>query len=142
MKMRFPAIFLLSVVALGPMLGASTFAAKPKVDVQVKVNEAVGKDQPQDSLSRSGRSYEAPLAQPTLWFMNVTLLSDNKEAVAQNNGQWCLKGEGNDSKLSSLTYQGTLSGNDLEVEVPLPNGKIKKVHLVIYDHKWRKLADL
>jgi hypothetical protein len=141
MKMRSPAILLLSFVALGAMFGASTFSAKPKVDVQIKVNETVGKDQPQDSLSRAGRSYEAPLPQPTIWFMNVTVLSDNKEAVAQNNGQWCLKGEG-DGMLGSVTYQGTLSGNDLEVQVPLPNGKTKKVHLVVYDRKWRKLSDL
>lgn len=139
--MRFLALLLLPLMALGFVFAPPTFSGKPKVAVRVKVNETVGKNQPPDSLSRSGRSYEAPLAQPTLWFMNVTVLSDNAEAVAQNNGQWCLKGEG-DSMLISMTYQGTLSGNDLEVLVPLENGKVKTVHLVVYDHKWRKLSDL
>jgi len=141
MKMRFPALFLLPLMALGLVFGAPTISAKPKVEVRVKVNETVGKNQPDDSLSRSGISYGGALPQPTVWFMNVTVLSDNAEAVTQNNGQWCLKGEG-DSMLSSMIYQGTLSGNDLEVQVPLPNGKVKKVHLVVYDHKWRKLSDL
>jgi hypothetical protein len=135
-------LFLLPLMALGLVLGGPALSAKPKVEIRLKVNESVGKNQPPDSLSRAGRSYEAPLAQPTVWFMNVTVLSDNAEAVAQNNGQWCLKGEGASGELSSLTYHGTLSGNDLEIEVPLPNGKLKKVHLVVYDHKWRKLADL
>ena len=141
MKMRLRALFLLPLMALGLMFAPPTFSGKPKVEVRVKVDEAIGKNQPDDALSRTGRSYDAPLAQPTLWFMNVTVLSDNAEAVAQNKGQWCLKGEG-DSMLSSLTYKGTLSGNDLDLEVPRPNGKIKKVHLVVYDHKWRKLSDL
>lgn len=130
-----------TLLAFQLLLWPLALSAKPKVEVRVKVNEAVGKNQPDDSLSRSGRSYESPLPQPTIWFMNVTVLSDNAEAVAQNNGQWCLKGEG-DSMLSSITYQGTLSGNDLEIEVPQPNGKMKKVHFVVYDHKWRKLSDL
>ena len=139
--MKPRAFFLMQLMALAFLLGPPSLSAKPKVEVRVKVNEAVGKNQPADSLSRSGRSYDAPLQQPTIWFMNVTVLSDNAEAVAQNNGQWCLKGEG-DSMLSSMTYQGTLSGNDLELEVPQPNGKVKKLHLVVYDHKWRKLSDL
>lgn len=130
-----------TLLAFQLLLGPLALSAKPKVEVRVKVNEAVGKNQPADSLSRSGRSYEAPLQQPTIWFMNVTVLSDNAEAVAQNNGQWCLKGEG-DSMLNSTTYQGTLKGNDLEIEVPQPNGRTKKVHLVVYDHKWRRLSDL
>jgi len=140
MRMRFPARFLLQWMALGLVFASPCLSAKPKVEVRVKVNEAVAKNQPADSLSRLGRSYDAPLPQPTVWFMNVTVSSDHAEAVAQNNGQWCLKGEG-DSMLSSLTYQATLSGNDLEIEVPQPNGKVKKVHFVIYDHKWRKLSD-
>ena len=68
-----------------------------------------------------------------------TVHSDNADAVAKNNGQWCIKG---DDLLSSLTYHGTLSGNDLELEVPQPNGKIKKMTFVVYDHKWRKLSDM
>ena len=130
-----------TLLAFQLLLLPLALSAKPKVDVRVKVNETVGKNQPADSLSRTGSSYEAPLPQPTLWFMNVTVLSDNAEAVAQNNGQWCLKGEG-DSMLHSMTYQGTLSGNDIDIEVPQPNGKVKKVHFVVYDHKWRKLSGL
>ena len=140
MNMRYLAQFLLSLLALQLLLWPSSLSAKPKVEVRVKVNESVGKNQPPDSLSRAGRSYEAPLPQPTVWYMNVTVLSDNAEAVAQNNGQWCIRGEG-DSELSSMTYQGTLSGNDLEIKVPQPNGKIRQVHFTVYDHKWRKLSD-
>ena len=74
-----------------------------------------------------------------VFYLNVTLHSDNAEAVSKNNGEWCIKG---DALLSSLTYHGTLSGNDLEIEVPQPNGKMKKMSFVVYDHKWRKLSDL
>jgi hypothetical protein len=141
MKMRYLVLALLPLLALQLLLWPSSLSAKPKVEVRVKVNEAVGKNQPPDSLSRAGRSYEAPLPQPTVWYMNVTVLSDNAEAVAQNNGQWCIKGESG-SELGSITYQGTLSGNDIELEVPQPNGKIKKMSFVVFDHKWRKLAGL
>lgn len=141
MKMRCLARFLLALLAVQLLLWPSPLSAKPKVAVRVKVNEGVGKNQPVDSLERAGRSYAAPLPQPTLWYMNVTVLSDNADAVAQNNGQWCIRGEG-DSELSSITYQGTLTGNDLEVEVPQPNGKLRKAHFTVYDHKWRKLSDL
>src|SRR5579864_7729498 len=111
MKMRHPSLVLLPLLALQLLLWPSSPSAKPKVEVRVKVNEAVGKNQPADSLSRAGRSYDAPLPQPTVWYMNVTVLSDNAEAVAQNNGQWCIRGEG-DSELSSTTYQGTLSRSE------------------------------
>jgi hypothetical protein len=140
MKKGYLAQFLLPLLALQLLLLPSSLSAKPKVEVRVKVNEAVAKNQPADSLSRAGRSYDAPLPQPTVWYMNVTVLSDNAEAVAQNKGQWCIRGEG-DSELSSITYRGTLSGNDLEIEVPQPNGKVRKAHFTVYDHKWRKLSD-
>jgi hypothetical protein len=74
-----------------------------------------------------------------VFYLNVTVRSDNAEAVATSNGQWCIKG---DALLGSLTYHGTLSGNDVELEVPQPNGKIKKMSFVVYDRKWRKLSDL
>jgi hypothetical protein len=139
--MKSRALFLLPMFAVQVLLFSPVLSAKPKVEVRVKVNEAVGKNQPDDSLARSGNSYEGALPQPTVWYMNVTVFSDNADAVARNNGQWCLKGEG-DTMPSSLTYKGILSGNDLDLEVPQPNGKVKKVHLVVYDHKWRKLSDL
>jgi hypothetical protein len=44
--------------------------------------------------------------------------------------------------LSSVEYHATLGGNDLVVEVPDKNGKIHKQNFVVYDHKWRKLADI
>jgi hypothetical protein len=121
------------------LLTASLILAKSKVEVQVRVNEGIGKNLPQDSLSRSGSSMEAPVNAGQVFYLNVTVLSDNAEAVAKNNGQWCIKG---DALLSSLTYRGTLSGNDLELEVPQPTGKIKKMTFVVYDRKWRKLADM
>lgn len=120
-------------------LGSPALAGKPKVEVQVKVNEGIGKNQPADSLSRAGSSYDGKLDLPQIYFLNVTVTSDNAEAVAKNNGQWCIKG---DVFLGSVTYHGTLNGNDLEIEVPQPNGKIKKVSFGVYDRKWRKLSDL
>jgi hypothetical protein len=113
--------------------------AKPKINVTVVVNDGIGKDLPQDSLSRTGSMEDGSLIGTQIYFLNVTVLSDNAEAVAKNNGQWCIKGE---AYLGSLHYHGTLSGNDLELEAPQPNGKIKKMTFVVYDHKWRRLSDM
>ena len=44
--------------------------------------------------------------------------------------------------LGSLEYHGTLDGNTLEIEIPQKNGKTKKKSYVVFDHKWRKLADI
>ena len=121
------------------LLAASPLWAKPKVEVRVKVNEGIGKNLPQDSLSRTGSSMGGSLGGNQVFYLNVTVLSDNVEAVAKNNGQWCIKG---DDLLGSLEYHGTLDGNTLEIEIPQPNGKIKKKSYGIYDHKWRKLSDL
>lgn len=74
-----------------------------------------------------------------VFYLNVTVLSDNSEAVAKNNGQWCIKG---DDLLSSFEYHGTLEGNNLEIEIPQKNGKTKKRSYVVFDRKWRKLSDL
>ena len=75
-----------------------------------------------------------------VFFVNVIVLSDNAEAVAKNNGQWCISG---DTELDTNTeYHGTLDGNTLNLEIVQKNGKIKKKSFEILDHKWRKLADL
>jgi hypothetical protein len=103
------------------------------------VNDGIGKNLPQDSLSRTGSPIDGALGGTQVFYLNVTVRSDNAEAVATSNGQWCIKG---DALLGSLTYHGTLSGNDVELEVPQPNGKIKKMSFVVYDRKWRKLSDL
>lgn len=138
-KIRLLATFLLPLLALALLFSMPSLAGKPKVNVQVKVNEGIGKNPPADSLSRTGSSYDGSLQSATVFYLNVVVTSDNADAVAKNNGQWCIKG---DALLGSLTYQGTLSGNDLELQVPQPNGKIKKMSFVVYDHKWRKLADI
>ncbi len=137
MKRTRLAILLLPLVPL--LLAGRAFAGKPKVDVQVRVNEGIGKNPPVDSLSRTGSSYDGALQSATIFYLNVSVTSDNADAVSKNNGQWCIKG---DALLGSLTYHGRLSGNDLELEVPQPNGKIKKMSFVVYDRKWRKLADI
>lgn len=139
MKTKIPATFLLPLLTLPLLFSEPSLAGKPKVDVQVKVNEGIGKNLPADSLSRTGSSYDGSLQSASIYYLNVVVTSDNADAVAKNNGQWCIKG---DELLGSLTYHGTLSGNDLELEVPQPNGKIKKMSFVVYDHKWRKLADI
>jgi len=139
LKTKARAPFLLLLLALQLLLAPLAFSGKPKVQVSVKVNEGIGKNLPADSLSRTGSSYEGKLDTPSVFYLNVLVTSDNSDAVSKNNGQWCIKG---DYLLGSLTYHGTLSGNDLEIEVPQPNGKIKKLSFVVYDHKWRKLSDI
>jgi len=121
------------------LLAAMPIWAKPKIEVRVKVNEGIGKNLPQDSLSRTCSSMDGALGGAQVFYLNVTVLSDNADAVAKNNGQWCIKG---DELLGSLEYHGTLDGNTLEIEVPQPNGKIKKKSYGIFDHKWRKLSDI
>ena len=117
------------------------FPAKPKVDIQVTVNDGIGKNLPQDSLSRSGSPLNGALNGRQVFYLNVTVRSDNADAVATNNGQWCIKG---DALLGSLQYHGTLCAakRTWSSEVPQPNGKIKKMTFAVYDHKWRKLSDI
>ncbi|HEV7969187.1 MAG TPA: hypothetical protein VGP19_16530 [Candidatus Acidoferrales bacterium] len=121
------------------LLAASPLWAKPKVEVRVKVNEGIGKNVPQDSLSRTGSSLDGALGGAQVFYLNVTVLSDDADAVSKNNGQWCIQG---DELLSSIEYHGTLNGNELEIEVPQKNGKTRKKSYVVFDHKWRKLSDL
>ena len=121
------------------LLAAASLQAKPKVDVRVKVTDSIGLNAPQASLSRDHNQSPANTFYAEVYFLNVTVLSENAEAVAKNNGQWCIKG---DELLGSLEYHGTLDGNTLEIEVPQPNGKIKKKSYGIFDHKWRKLSDI
>jgi hypothetical protein len=68
------------------------------------------------------------------------VFSKNAEAVAKNDGQWCITG---DTQLDrGAEYQGTLNGNNLEIEIPQKNGKTKKKSFDVIDRKWRKLSDL
>ena len=76
----------------------------------------------------------------SIYFLNVIVLSDNAEAVAKNNGQWCISG---DIELDRATeYHGTLNGNSIELEIPQKDGKTKRKTFEVFDHKWRKLIDL
>lgn len=123
-----------------PLLAASPLLAKPKVDVRVKVNEELAKDRAQDSLSKSPGSSMSTTFYGTVFLLNVTVLSDNAEAVAKNNGQWCISGN---IELDRATeYHGTLDGNNLTLEILQKNGKIKKQTFEIIDHRWRKLSDM
>ena len=139
MKLSTRASAVFALLTLWSLVLAAAVPAKPKVDITLTVNDGIGKNLPQDSLSRTGGSMNGALVGQQVFYLNVTVHSDSAEAVAKSNGQWCIKG---DALLSSLTYHGTLSGNDLEIEVPQPNGKMKKMSFVVYDHKWRKLSDL
>jgi hypothetical protein len=134
MKMRPPTWFLLLLLAASPLW------AKPKVDVRVKVNDGIGKNRPQDSLSKIGGKYGGPIDFQTVFFLNVTVLSDNAEAVAKNNGQWCITGATDLDR--DTEYHGTLDGNHLELEIPQKSGKTKKKNFEILDRTWRKLSDL
>jgi len=119
--------FLLALLTVAPL------GAKPKVDVRVKVNDSYVSNRPTEAF-RTGAIYT------DVWYFNVTVLSDNAQAVAQNNGQWCLSG---DTRIEiGSEYQGTLDGNSIDIQVPDKNGKTKKLHFEIKDHKWRKLAEI
>jgi hypothetical protein len=121
------------------LLTALPVYAKPKVEVGVKVNEGISKDQIGDKLS-NGKSSPGQMFSTTVWYLNVTVLSNNTEAVAKNNGQWCITG---DTGLDvNATYQGTLDGNYLEIQVTGKNGKTKKLEFEVIDHKWRKLSEI
>lgn len=121
-------------------LAASPLWAKPKVEVRIKIDDEIVKDRPQDSLSRGGGAAIPTTLYGQIYFLNVTVLSDNAEAVSKNNGQWCISG---DIELDRATeYHGTLNGNSLELEIHQKDGKTKKKTFEIFDHKWRKLIDL
>jgi hypothetical protein len=129
-----------SLWLLLPLLAASPLLAKPKVDVRIKVTDEIAKDRAQDSLSKGTGSSMSTTFYGTVFLLNVTVLSDNAEAVAKNNGQWCISG---DIELDGATeYHGTLNGNNLIIEILQKNGKIKKQTFEIIDHKWRKLSDM
>lgn len=121
-------------------LSASPLWAKPKVEVRVKASDGVGIDRPQDALSKGGGASLNTILYGTVYYWNVTVRSDNAEAVARNNGQWCIS---SDIDLdASAEYRGILDGNRLELEIPQKNGKIKKTKFEIFDRKWKKLSDL
>ena len=127
------------------LLAASPLCAKPKVSVVVTVKEGMGKDYVQDSLAKSGNpigvdnmgGQGANIIYGRVFYINVTVLSNDAAAVAKGNGKWCIKG---DTELELFTYNGTLDGSRLEVEIPQKNGKIRKAKFEIVDHKWRNLS--
>ena len=126
--------FLLALLTVAPAF------AKPKVDVKFKVNDGFAKDQVSDKLSQTNNPTPGTVFYATVYYLNVTVTSDNAEAVAKNNGQWCLS---TDTKIDiKPEYQGVLDGNGLDIQVPGKNGKTKKVHLEVFDHRWRKLSDI
>jgi len=131
---------LLSLLALQLLPGTPSILAKPKVEVRVRAHEGLSKNPPPDSLSRShsGVAVGGALPSDEVFYFNVTVFADNADAVAKNNGQWCIKGG---IQLSSFDYHGTLDGNDLELQIPQENGKTKKATFKIIDRKWRNLAD-
>jgi len=139
MKTRSLASLLVTWLAFQIFLGSAVPAAKPKVAVRIKVNEGIGKYAQQDSLNKYNSPLGGPLVAGETYYFNVAVLSDNADAVATNHGQWCIKG---DTDLTSIEYHGTLSGNDLVIEIPKKDGKVGKANFVVYDHKWRKLADI
>jgi hypothetical protein len=122
------------------LAAASALWAKPKVEVRIKINDEIVKDRPQDQLSRGGGASIPTSIYGSVYFSNVTVLSDNAEAVAKNNGQWCILGAIELDKTAE--YRGTLNGNSLELEIPQKDGKIKRKSFEIYDHKWRNLIEL
>jgi hypothetical protein len=129
----------MALVVMQMALGSPVFSGKAKVEVRLKVDDGIGKYPSQDSLNKYNSPVAGPLQSAEIFYFNVMVASDNAEAVAQNGGKWCIKGE---TLLGSIEYHATLSGNDLIIEAPDKNGKIHKLNFVVYDHKWRKLADI
>lgn len=122
------------------LLAASPLPAKPKTDVRVKINDEVATDHAQDSLSKSAGSSMTTTMYQTVFYANITVSSDNAEAVAKNNGQWCITG---DTELDRNTeYHGTLDGNTLKIEMVQKNGKTRTKSFEVIEHKWKKLSDL
>jgi len=126
--------------SLSLLLAALPLWAKPKVEIRIKIDDQIIKERPQDSLSRGGGAAIPTTIYGSIYFLNVTVLSDNAEAVAKNNGQWCISG---DIELDKATeYHGMLNGNSIELEIPQKDGKTKRKTFEVFDHKWRKLIDL
>jgi hypothetical protein len=133
--MKRQAWLLLALLATVPV------CAKPKVDVRVTVNAGIGRDHVTSSLSKNNMATaDNTMIKETIWFLNVTVASDNAEAVAKGNGQWCISGA--DPLDVNGAYRATLEGSSLDVLVFLANGKVKREHFEIIDHKWRELSKL
>jgi hypothetical protein len=133
-NMRWPALLLFALLAPMPA------GAKPKVDVHIRVHDGLGRDHATDSLSKSGGTNPLNVTNQSIFFLNVTVTSGDAAAVAKNHGEWCISGD--NSLDINGDYDGTLDGNKLEIRITSNNGKMKKYHYEIYDHKWRKLADI
>ena len=106
--------FLLAFVALS----AAPLGAKPKLNVRVKVNDYFGKQRPTGNL---GMTLGNDSTFATIYYLNVTVLSDDANAVAKNNGQWCITGSM--SLVVGGEYQGTLDGGAIHVDIPQKDGK-------------------
>ena len=74
---RLAALFVLLVVATAPL------CAKPKVDVRVKINAFFGKRRPSGNL---GQTLGNDATFGIIYYLNVTMLSNEALAVAKNNG--------------------------------------------------------
>jgi hypothetical protein len=135
--MRRPSLFLFVLLA---SLAAAPLCAKSKVNIRIHVSEGVGRDHATDSLTKSGATNSLNLTNQSIFYLNVTVSSEDAAAVAKNHGEWCISGD--NSLNVNQEYEGTLDGNNLDVQVTGNNGKTKKYHYEIFDHKWRKLADL
>jgi hypothetical protein len=129
----------LLIVAVG--LLALPLWAKPKTVVYVQSHEAFEITGSADTLSRGDTplgAYSAPLAPPIDYFINVTVQVHDPQ-VPLTDAHWCIKG---DAALGDLIYHGTISGNDMELEIPDKNGKNKNKSFKIIDRKWRERKNL
>jgi hypothetical protein len=86
MRIKTLALLLTTLLAAQMLLGSPVFSGKPKVEVRVRVNEGLGKYPPQDTLNKYNSPVAGPLQSAEIFYFNVTVLSDNAEATAQNNG--------------------------------------------------------
>jgi len=136
--MRWTSSFLFMLLA--SMLAAAPLCAKPKVNIRIHVSDGIGRDHATDSLTKSGATNSANITNQSIFYLNVKVSSEDAAAVAKNHGEWCISGD--NSLNINQDYDGTLEGNNLEVQITGNNGKAKKYHYEIFDHKWRKLADL
>ncbi len=128
---RLTVLFTLLVLATAPL------GAKPKANIRVKISTFYGKRRPSGDL---GSTLGNDSTFGVIYYLNVTVLSDDAQAVAKNGGDWCIKG---DLPLNpGAEYHGILDGNILSLEIPEKNGKSIKRSFLVFDYKWRTLSEL
>ena len=137
--MKRSAILSLLILGMAALLCISPAVAKPKpaalVYVKAVQGRGVGFTITSDSRS-SGISNDSG----EKVYVNVVVSArtpDYAQAVAKNDGKWCLQGTFEMQPNSS--YDGLLQGDGIDVVILQQNGKTRKMHFSIVARQWRNL---